>query len=384
MPELDAVLMQRMQVQEVQGLMRQIVATARDRFPVVERDNKRLISFSCNDYFGLSQDVRVQQAAVNAIEQYGVGAGASRLITGNHPLYVALESQIARMKHTEAACVFGSGYLANSGVIAALMNKRDLILADKFAHACMIDGAQLSDATFKRFAHNDLAHLERLLKAHRSEFEHCLIVTETVFSMDGDVAPIADIMALAKHYDAWVMSDDAHGLGIVESAATDIQMGTLSKAAGVYGGYICGSRQMIDYMISFARSLTYTTALPPALLASALEAMKIIESEPSHGQIALTHAQQFTTLLGLPPAQSAIVPLVIGDASTAVKASQSLAEAGFLVSAIRPPSVPAGTARLRFTFSAKHEAEHIKQLVECIKRHGWNTSFDPQRLDAAC
>ena len=269
------------------------------------------------------------------------------------------------------------------GAIAALMGKGDLILADKLIHACMIDGAQLSGAQMKRFAHNDMAHLETLLKAHRKDYGDCLILTETVFSMDGDVAPIEQMMALARRYDAWVMSDDAHGLGIVPSVPVDIQMGTLSKAAGVYGGYICGSRALIDYMVNQARSLIFTTALPPALLAASFVALQIMRSQPRLGAQALANARLFTACLGMDEARSHIVPIIIGDAARTIEASHILRDAGYWVSAIRPPTVPAGTSRLRFTFSALHQSHEIESLAECIRHHGWIANIDHQRLDAA-
>src|ERR1700680_2285463 len=239
---------------EGQHLRRALVTTAR-RDVVVERDGRRLVSFSCNDYLGLSNHPALAEAARAAIAQYGVGAGASRLVTGNHPLYDELESRLARLKGTEAACVFGSGYLANIGIIPALAGSGDLILVDELSHACIHAGAKLSGATVQRYRHGDVAHAEALLAEHRGRHAHALIATDGVFSMDGDLAPLEELSAVAKRHDAWLLADDAHGLGVVGQgrgssfanggADVPLQMGTLSKAVGVYGGYLCASRAVI-------------------------------------------------------------------------------------------------------------------------------------------
>lgn len=335
-------------------------------------EGKKLLSFSCNDYLGLSQHPRVKQAAQDAVEVYGVGAGASRLVTGNHPLYTRLEQKLANMKGTESALVFGSGYLTNVGVIPALVGKGDLILADRLVHACLLDGAKLSGATLKRFAHNDVASARQLLDKHRGDFNHCLILTDTVFSMDGDLAPVADLRALADRHDAWLLSDDAHGLGVVKQynneQAAHIQMGTLSKAVGAYGGYICASQPVIDYLVTSARSLVFSTGLPPMVAAAALEALHVIEEDSMLGQKPLTLAKMFAEAFDLPAAESAIVPLILGDEEKALAASVALEKAGFLVSAIRPPTVPKGTARLRFTFSALHEEQDVVRLIAAVSK----------------
>ena len=218
----------------------------------VERDGRRLLSFSCNDYLNLTQHPAVKQAAIAAIERYGAGSGASRLVTGNHPLYAELETRLARIKQTEAACVFGSGYLANAGIIPVLIGRDGLVLVDELSHACIYAGAQLSRGKVMQFRHNDVAHARELLAEHRAAHDHALIVTDGVFSMDGDLAPLAELNALANDYDAWLMSDDAHGLGVVGGGRGSsfvgnthipipLQMGTLSKAVGAYGGYLCAS-----------------------------------------------------------------------------------------------------------------------------------------------
>ncbi|MFZ4125683.1 MAG: aminotransferase class I/II-fold pyridoxal phosphate-dependent enzyme [Rickettsiales bacterium] len=325
----------------------------------VERAGKKYISFSCNDYLGLSQHPKVIEAAIEATKAYGVGAGASRLITGNHPLYAQLEKTIAHKKKTEAALVLGSGYLTNLGVIPALVGKGDLIIADKLVHACIIDGAQLSGATLKRFKHNDMEDLARLL-ASRSDYENCLIVTDHVFSMDGDIAPLKAMRALADKHDAWLMADDAHGLGIITpEAEPHIWMGTLSKAAGSYGGYIAASQKVIDYLITSARSFIFSTGLPPATLAAANEALKLMT--PELATKALANAKRFN-----PNAQTTIVPVILGDEIAALEKSKQLEAAGLLVQAIRPPTVPAGTARLRVAFSALHSEAMVDDLLKAL------------------
>jgi len=246
MPALDDMAESRLEALDKQGLWRMPITTSPLEGMWVERGGRKLLSFSSNDYLGLSRQPDVLAAAQIALHLYGAGAGASRYVTGENPLYAELEQQLCGMKQTEATCVFSSGYMATLGGVCALMGKGDLILADKLCHACMVDAAQLSGAKFIRFAHNDMQHLEQLLTKHREQYQHCLILSETVFSMDGDCAPLEAISELAKAHDAWVLSDDAHGLGVVESYPVDIQIGTLSKAAGSLGGYVCASRAVID------------------------------------------------------------------------------------------------------------------------------------------
>ena len=392
MPALDDILQQKLSVLAAKHLKRDIQDTLRVSGVKVQRGGRELISFSCNDYLGLSHHPKVKAAAKHAIEQYGTGAGASRLVTGNHPLYDELEAALSTYKGTEAACIFGSGYLANTGIIPAIVGKNDLILADKLVHACMIDGARLSGATLLRFAHNNLDHCRMLLESHAHEHQHCLILTETVFSMDGDRAPIKALSLLAKQYGAWLMTDDAHGLGVLPSPSGrgwreasgegphpnplpegegSIQMGTLSKGAGSYGGYVCGSASLIDYLKTAARSLIYSTGLPPADVAASITALNIIATDTDLVAKPLKNARLFTSLLGMEPAQSAIVPLMIGENDKALAASKLLEERGYLVAAIRPPTVPENTARLRFAFSALHETAQIEQLAAIIKEQGW-------------
>jgi 8-amino-7-oxononanoate synthase len=360
------------------NLRRALAETYREDGIWVERDGKRLLSFSCNDYLNLTQHPAVKKAAAAAIEKYGAGSGASRLITGNHPLYAELEARLAQIKQTEAAVVFGSGYLANAGIIPVLIGRDDLVLVDEFSHACIYAGAQLSRGRVLTFRHNDVAHARELLAAHRAEHDHALIVTDGVFSMDGDLAPLAELLALANEHDAWLMSDDAHGLGVVGGGRGSsfagnthipipLQMGTLSKAAGAYGGYLCASAPVIELMRNRARTLIYSTGLPPAIVAAAIAALDIIEREPGYAALPVQKAKAFTQAAGLPAAQSPIVPIIVGAEEQTLAASRMLADEGFLVAAIRPPTVPAGTARLRLTFTAQHPDDQIARLAAIVR-----------------
>ena len=266
--------------------------------------------------------------------------------------------------------MFGSGYLTNIGVIPALVGRTDLILLDELCHSCLLTGARLSGARVLEFRHNDVAHLAELLECRARRAPPCLVLTDGVFSMEGDLAPLAPLAALAAEHDAWLMTDDAHGVGVVgdgrgssfagaEPVAVPLQMGTLSKAVGCYGGYLCASRSVAELVRNRARSFVYSTGLPPGTVAAASRALELIATDKELVRRPLARAREFTTALGLPPAQSAIVSLVMGSASRALAASAALRAAGFLVAAIRPPTVPAGTSRLRVTFSAAHTAEQV-------------------------
>ncbi len=343
----------------------------------IERAGRRYLSFSCNDYLNLSHDPRLKAAAREAVARYGVGAGASRLVTGNHPLMHTLEERLAAFKKTEAACVFGSGYLANTGIIPTLVQDGDLIVVDELAHSCIWAGARLSGAHVIAFRHNDCADAEAILARERHLHRRALMVTDGVFSMDGDIAPLDRLSALCEAHDVWLMSDDAHGLGVIGAgrgaahafpgAGIPLQMGTLSKAAGSYGGYLCASRAVIDLIKTRARTLIYSTGLPPANAAAALEALRIIESEPTLVAAPLQKAKRFTRALDLPEAQSAIVSIILGEPRRALAAQRALMEEGFLLVAIRPPTVPAGTARLRVAFSAGHPDAEIDRLAAAMR-----------------
>jgi len=376
MRSLDEFAGEKLAALDAAQLRRMPVVTARAGI-WVEREGRRLLSFSCNDYLNLSQHPEVIAAAIDAVAHYGVGAGASRLVTGNHPLYGELESRLARLKGTEAACVFGSGYLANIGIIPALVGEDDLILVDEFSHACIHAGAKLSGAAVQLYRHADVAHAEALLAAHRDGKKRALIATDGVFSMDGDLAPLSALAKLAKAFDAWLLSDDAHGLGVVGggrgssfangAAEVPLQMGTLSKAVGAYGGYLCASAAVIDLMRTRARTFIYSTGLPPPVIAAAIAALDVIAREPAYAAEPLRKARLFARALNLPEAQSAIVPVIVGDADAALKASELLRDQGFLVVAIRPPTVPKGTARLRFAFTAQHPDADIDRLAGIVR-----------------
>ena len=374
MRSLDEFASAKLAALEANDLRRRLAVSARTGATEIVRNGRRLISFCCNDYLNLTHHPRVIAAAKEAIDRYGAGAGASRLVTGNHPLLAELEARIARLKGSEDAIVFGSGYLANLGAIPTLVGPGDLVLIDALSHACLFAGAKLSGAAVRTFRHNDADHLASRFDGNR----RCLVLTEGVFSMDGDLAPLPEIAARAAAHDAWLMTDDAHGVGVVgggrgSSFAFDapvpvpLQMGTLSKAAGSYGGYVAASRPVIELMRTRARSFVYSTGLPPASAAAALAALDIIENDPDLCARPVANAALFCRTLGLPAPASAIVPLILGDARRALDASRALEDDGFLVIAIRPPTVPQGTARLRFTFTAAHDEADVIRLAEAVR-----------------
>ena len=378
MRSLDAFAQDKLDDLKRRHLYRALNETVREDGIWIERNGRQLLSFSCNDYLNLTQHPAIIQAAMAAIEEYGAGSGASRLVTGNHPLYAKLESRLAQLKCTEAACVFGSGYLANTGIIPVLIGRDGLVLLDELSHACIYAGAQLSRGTVATFRHNDVAHARELLSAHRGAHDHAIIITDGVFSMDGDLAPLGELLALAEDYDAWLMSDDAHGLGVVGGGRGSsfvgnshipihLQMGTLSKAVGSYGGYLCASTSVIDLMRNRARTLIYSTGLPPACVGAAIAAIDLIERDPSYAAQPARKAKAFTKRAGLADAQSPIVPIVVGHEKTALEHSRMLEEEGFLAVAIRPPTVKRGTARLRLTFTAQHPDDQIERLADIVR-----------------
>lgn len=362
---------------EARSLRRTLVPTHRTDGLWVEREGRRLLSFSCNDYLNLSHHPAVKAAAIAAVEAHGAGAGASRLVTGDHPIFAELEARLAALKGAEAACVFGSGYLANSGIIPTVVGEGDLVLADELAHACIWSGAQLSRAQVVAFRHNDVGDLAEKLGALRGGARRTLIATDGVFSMDGDLAPLDEISTLAQAHDAWLLVDDAHGLGVVgggrgaaamfPGAKVDLAMGTFSKALGGYGAYACASAPVIDLLKTRARTVVYTTGLPPASAAAALAALDVIASSPELVAAPVAKARRFTRTLSLAEAQSAVVPIVLGEADRTLQAAKALEAQGFLVVAIRPPTVPAGTARLRVAFTAAHPDEEVDRLAEAVR-----------------
>jgi 8-amino-7-oxononanoate synthase len=371
MPALVDVVRTQLELAARQSLARSVKETERIGGSRVRRDGKTYVSFSCNDCLGLAHHPRVIAAARDALERFGTGAGASRLVTGSHPLYATLENQLAALKGTERALVFGSGYLANVGVIPALVGKDDLILADRLSHACTWDGTRLSGATVMRFDHNSVEHCEDLLRQHRGRFERCLILTETVFSMEGDRGPIGELGSLARSHDAWLMTDDAHGLGICSAREADLQMGTLSKAAGSYGGYVCARSEVIAFLENKARSLLFATGLPPATVAASSAALTIMKEDEALVKKPLENARRFAAALGRTPAQSPIVPVIVCAAERALAAATMLENHGYLVVPIRPPTVPPDTARLRFAFTAMHRPEEIDHTASLLKKHNF-------------
>ena len=354
-------------------------------------DDRKVLNFCSNDYLGLANDARIKAAAIASIKKDGFGSGASRLVCGNMSAHADLEERLAVLKNTEASLLFSSGYMANTGIIPALVGRGDIVLCDRLNHASIIDGILLSRAQMKRYAHADMDALEGELKK-ASGFKRRLIVTDSVFSMDGDRAPLTAISALAKRYGAWLMVDEAHafgvlgprGMGLVEelglSADVQVQMGTLSKAAGCFGAYVCGSAVLKESLINHSRSFIYTTAMPPSVAAAALAAVDIIVAETGRRGQLLDNAQYVRqglkdmncdTLNSTTP----IIPIMIGEADSAVDVSQKLFEQGIFVSAIRPPTVPANTARLRITVTSGHTRKDLDRLLNAVKGCLSNAGF---------
>jgi 8-amino-7-oxononanoate synthase len=381
MSTLDQYAQQKLDRLSTEGLLRVPAETHRIDGVRATRDGKTLISFCCNDYLNLTQHPVVTRAAIVALEEYGAGSGASRLVTGNHPLYRTLEGALAKLKGCDDAIVMGSGYLTNAGTAPCFMTPGDLIVMDELCHASIHAGARLSRAEIQPFKHNDPEDCRRVLLESRNRHPHCLVITEGVFSMDGDRAPLDELSHIANDHESWLMVDDAHGTGVLGSGRgsefefnprphIDFHMGTLSKALGGYGGFVCASRPVIDLMRSRARSHVYSTGLPPSVVAGAIAALKVIEMDPDRVRRPLANARLFTERLGLRSAESPIVPLLIGAPDAAITASAALEDQGYLVTAIRPPTVPDGTARLRFTFTADHTESEIAGLTDAVAALG--------------
>lgn len=375
---LDDVLAAQLAACDQAGLRRRLVVTDHAG-PYALRGGRRLLNLSSNNYLGLADHPALKEAAREAAERYGTGAGASRLVTGHLPLAAELEEAVARWKGTEAAVVFTSGYAANVGVIPALVGRGDVVFSDRLNHASIVDGIVLSRAHHVRYRHNDVEHLEHLLKKAPREARK-LIVTDAVFSMDGDAAPLEDLVALKERYGAWLMVDEAHSAGLLGprgaglvaalglTEAVEVQMGTFSKALGSLGAYVAGSRTLIDWLVQRARSLVYSTGLPPAVLAASLAGLRLAQEEPWRREKALDLAARFRAALraaGLAVGEgpSAIVPLIVGTSAAALAVSRALEEQGILAVAIRPPTVPEGTARLRFSFSALHDKGDVDRAA---------------------
>lgn len=369
---------------DAKGLLRNLRQVDSGQSSVVMIQGRSLLSFSSNNYLGLANHPVLKNAASAAIEQFGVGSGASRLISGNHTLFSQLETRLARFKQTESALIFNSGYVTNLTVLPALVKRGDLILADRHCHASLFDGCRLSGATLRIFRHNNLNHLEHLLKKKTPQGK-ALIITEGVFSMEGDIAPLNELIELAERYDAYVYLDDAHATGTLGKEGRGtlehfgignhprmIQMGTFSKALGSFGGYVAGPRILTRYLIQKARGFIYTTALPPTVLAASLAALDLVRQEVDLRASLWNRYDQLKkgiTALGLNTmgSQTHILPVLLQYTQEANRYSERLFERGIYVPAIRPPTVPNGTARLRFSIMATHTEEQIDLLLSAVE-----------------
>ena len=377
---------EQLQALRARSLNRHLREVGSAQGPIVDLVGKRLINFSSNDYLGLANDSRLREAAIGAINKFGVGAGASRLISGTQSPHLQLERALAKWKGTPAGLCFSSGYAAALGTIPALVGKNDVVLLDKLCHASLIDGAKVSGAILRVFPHNHPGKLESHLEWARREHSaaRILIVTESVFSMDGDRAPLRELIELKKRFAALMLLDEAHAIGVIGSNGrglaseagltkeVDVQMGTLSKALGVSGGYICGSRNLIEWLINRARSFIFSTAPPPALATAALAAVDFLSSAEGEERRLLLwrNIDMLRNHLSVKTAEggSAIVPLIVGDEHAALDLSNALQAEGFFVPAIRYPTVAKSAARLRITVTAAHEEDQIRSLAEAIKR----------------
>ncbi len=371
---------------KVDGLLRQRRLLDSPQAEHIVADQKPYLSFCSNDYLGLANHPDLISAMQKATGDSGVGSGASNLITGHHRYHDSLEKELAKFVDLPAALLFSTGYMANIGVIGALMGRGDAIFADRLNHACLNDGGYFSHAEFHRFAHNDVAALEKLLKA--SAAKHKLVTVDAVFSMDGDIAPIPEYLAMCEKYDAYLYIDDAHGFGVLgehgqgslnhfqksanmPKSPRIIMMATLGKAAGVAGAFVAGEQVVIDYLIQKAKSYVYSTPAPPALSATLSASVRLIE----HGDHLRTHLYMLIQYLKmhlklnhwqLMPSDTSIQPLMVGDNLQALAVSAYLQARGILVPAIRPPTVPVGTARLRISLSAAHALDDVKQLIAVL------------------
>lgn len=371
-----------------QGLLRSMRLLHGAQSSRVILDGREVLLLCSNNYLGLADHPLLKEASIRAVERYGTGSGASRLVSGNMELHEALEARIASFKRTEAALLFNSGYAANTGVIPAIVGKGDVIFSDRLNHASIVDGALLSRARLVRYPHNDVASLRRLL-AGMGPAGRRLIVSDGVFSMDGDLASLADLVEIKKEFGALLMVDDAHGTGVLGDtgmgsaelfnvmAEIDIQMGTFGKALGSFGAYVAASREIVDYLVNRARSFIFSTALPPAVLAASLAALGLVDSEEgarlrkrvADNTVLFRSALQeagFSTMAS----ETQIIPVVVGDAGPTMEFSRQLLAEGIFVQGIRPPTVPPGSCRLRCTVMATHTMEELAWAAETIKRIG--------------
>jgi len=389
MKTFDRNLEQHLETIREQGLYRELRRVDSPQSPQLQIEGKAVLNFSSNDYLGLANHPALKEAACEAVKRFGAGSGASRLICGSLAPHGDLEEALAQFKGTERALSFSSGYAAAAGAIGALLSKDDVIIIDKLVHACIVDAARLCGAKLRVFSHNDVNQCEKLLKwaAGRNHGkdgprQRTVIVTESVFSMDGDLAPLREIVQLKDQYGAWLMLDEAHATGLfgqhrrglAEAFELDdrieVQMGTLGKAVGSAGGYICGSRRLIELLINRARTFIFSTAPTPAAAAAATAGIGVVQSEDGEQRRNLLWArvdQAKNGLVGgrwqIPVVQSAIIPLMVGEESEALSTASKLLERGIYIPAIRFPSVARGQARLRLTLSAAHSSEDIARLL---------------------
>ena len=367
-------------------LLREISVLDSPSGPLMSLNGQNTLQFASNDYLGLANHVHLKQAACKAIEQYGVGAGASRLISGTLTPHHSLEQSLAHFFGTEASLTFSSGYAVNTGIIPNLITSDGLIFADRLCHASLIDGCRLSRATLRIFRHNDIDHLKSLL-GKRAPARPSLIVTEGVFSMDGDLAPLLELVHLAEEFEATLLIDDAHGTGVMGAtgrgtiehwgvdSAKVLHMGTLSKALGASGGFITGTKDFIAYLINTSRSFIYSTAPSPPIAAAAQAAIHLIQQEPERRARLWQnreHIYQGLAAIGchMTKTESPIIPLIVNDPGLAIEMSQQLRKKGIFIPAIRPPTVPKGTSRLRITVTAEHSVEQIDAALEAIQQVG--------------
>ena len=365
-----------------QDLLRDRVVVEGPQRPVLQIDGRQYLAFCSNDYLGLANHPALRAAAQAGLEKYGVGAGASALVSGHSRVVEELEQQLAQFVGLPRALHFSTGYMANLGIIPALVGIGDVVFCDRLNHACLIDGARLSGAKFRVYPHADLGRLERLLE--QAEGPRKLVAIDAVFSMDGDIAPLPQLLALCEKYDAWLLVDDAHGFGVLGPQGRGslahfglrsqriVYMGTLGKAAGVAGAFVAGDPVVIEWLLQRARSYVFTTASPPLLANALLAALHLMRTEDWRRR----HLQQLITRLreglgGLPwtllPSQTAVQALVVGDNALALDLMAGLRERGIWVPAIRPPTVPKGTARLRISLSAAHSVEQVDQLTSALQ-----------------
>jgi glycine C-acetyltransferase/8-amino-7-oxononanoate synthase len=393
MPNLESQLATELELWAKAGLLRTRREVTSAQGARITMDGREYVNFSSNDYLGLANDPLLKRAATDGLARYGVGSGASRLVCGNLEPYRLVEEKLAAFKKKEAALVFGSGYAANVGIISALVGRGDVVILDKLDHASIIDGARQSEAKIRVFPHKNLKKLEQLLVSSREESNagRVLVVTETVFSMDGDRAPLREIVRLKEKYGAWLMIDEAHATGVLGAnrrglaeaegveQGIDVTLGTLSKALGCAGGYVAGSRTLIDFLWNKARSLVYSTALPPSVVSATAAAVDFVASQEGAKRCArlwenVRLMQQGLVRLGIKvAAESPILPLIIGDEQEAVAVSRRLQERGVFVPAIRYPTVPRGKARLRVTVTAAHSPDDINRFLEAMETIGVGT-----------